>query len=177
MVEERSRPKFNRPKKQNPRTKLNSSNKVQNPTFKKKGNFFFCGKPGHHAPQCHNRKRLEKVKPKVNLVEAKVIATVISFKMSMVTNMKDWIVDSEATRHIYGNRSAFASYTMVKEGEEQVFMGDSRSSQVISKGKVLLKLAFRKVLALNDVLHVPVIRWNLVSVSLLGKAGVNIMFV
>ena len=36
VVEERLRPKFNRPKRQNPRTKPNSSNKVQNPTFKKK---------------------------------------------------------------------------------------------------------------------------------------------
>ena len=94
----------------------------------------------------------------------------------MVTDMKDWIVDFGATRHICGNRSAFTSYTTVKEGEDQVFMGDSRSSPVISKGKVLLKLTFRKVLALSDVLHVPDIRWNLVSVSLVGKSAVNIMF-
>ena len=93
----------------------------------------------------------------------------------MVTNMKDWIVDSGATRHICGNRSAFTSYTTVKEGEEQVFMGDLRSSLVIGKGKVLLKLTSGKVLALNDVLHVLDIRWNLVSMSLLGKAGVKIM--
>ena len=50
VVEERSRPKFNRPKRQNPRTKPNLSNKVQNPTFKKRGNYFVYGKLGHHAP-------------------------------------------------------------------------------------------------------------------------------
>ena len=94
----------------------------------------------------------------------------------MVTNMKDCVVDSRATRHICGNRSTFSSYTTVKEGEEQVFMGDSRSSPVISKGKVLLKLTSEKVLALSDVLHVLDIRWNLVSVSLIGKTGVKIMF-
>lgn len=86
------------------------------------------------------------------------------------------MVDSRATRHICGNRSAFTSYTTVKEGNEQVFMGDSRSTPVIGKGKVLFKLTFEKVLALNDVLHVPDIRWNLVSVSLLGKIGVRILF-
>ena len=90
--------------------------------------------------------------------------------------MKDWVVDFGATRHIYGNRSAFTSYTSVKEGEKQVFLGDSRSTPVIVKGKVLLKLTSGKVLALYDVLHVPDIRWNLVSVSLLGKAGVRILF-
>ena len=66
----------------------------------------------------------------------------------MVTNMKDWVVDSRATRHICGNRSAFTSYTTVKEGDEQVFMGDSRSTLVIRKRKVLLKLIdyYQKVL-------------------------------
>ena len=67
--------------------------------------------------------------------------------MSMVTNIKDWVVDSGATMHIYGNKSAFTSYTTVKEGDEQVFMGDSRSTLVIGKGKVLLK---QIVLTKND---------------------------
>ena len=90
--------------------------------------------------------------------------------------MKDWVVDSRATKHIYGNKSQFASYTTIKKGDEQVFMGNSRSTPVIGKGKVLLKLTSRKVLALNDVLHVSDIRWNLVSVSLLRKAEVRILF-
>ena len=86
------------------------------------------------------------------------------------------MVDSRATRHICGNKSAFTSYTTLKEGDEQVFMGDSRSTPVIGKGKVLLKQTFGTVLVLNDVFHVPDIRWNLVLVSLLGKAGVRILF-
>ena len=72
----------------------------------------------------------------------------------MATNMKDWVVDSGATRHICGNRSAFTSYTTLKEGEEQVVIGDFRSTPMIGKGKVLLKLTSGKVLALSDVLHV-----------------------
>ena len=80
---------------------------------------------------------------------------------------KDWVVDLGATRHISGNRSAFTFYTPVREGEEQVFMGDSRPSPMIGKGKVILKLTSRKVHSLTNVLHVPDIRWNLVSVSLL----------
>ena len=47
---------------------------------------------------------------------------------------------------------------------------------MIGKGKVLLNLTSGKVLALNDVLHMPDIRWNLVSVSLLEKVGIKIMF-
>ena len=80
------------------------------------------------------------------------------------------------TRHICGNRSAFTSYSMMNKGEEKVFIGDSRSSSMIGKGKFLLKLTFGKVFALGDVLYVPDIRWNLVSMSLLRKVRVRIMF-
>ena len=86
------------------------------------------------------------------------------------------MVDSRAKRHIYGNRTAFTSYTMVKKGGKQVSMGDSKSSPTIGKGKVLLKLTSRKVLALSNVLRMPDIHWNLVSVSLLWKVGVMILF-
>ncbi|KAL6331303.1 hypothetical protein AAG906_009731 [Vitis piasezkii] len=122
------------------------------------------------------RKRTEKTSSKANLVETKVITIVISSEVSMVTNMKEWVVDYEVTRHICGNRSAFTSYTTVKEEDEQVFIGDSRSTLMIGKGKFLLKLTSGKVLALCDVLHVLDIRWNMVLVSLLGKAGVRILF-
>ena len=46
-----------------------------------------------------------------------------------------------------------------------MFMDDSRSSPVIGKGKVLLKLTSGKVLTLNDVPHASDIHWNLVSMS------------
>ena len=101
---------------------------------------------------------------------------VVSSEVSLVTNMKDWVVDFGTTRHVCGNKSASTSYTIVKEGDEQVFMSDYRSTPVIGKGKVLLKITSRKVLALNDVLQVLDISWNLVSVSLLGKARVRILF-
>ena len=64
----------------------------------------------------------------------------------------------------------------MKEEEKQVFMGDSRSFTLIGKGKVLLELTSRKVLSLSDVLHVPYIRWNIISLSLLGKEEVRVMF-
>ena len=111
-----------------------------------------------------------------NVAKIEVIIAIISFEVSMVTNLKDLVVDSRATRHICGNRNAFTSYIAIKEWEKQVFIGDSKSSPLIGKWKVFLKLTLGQVLALNDVLHVLDIHWNLVSVSLLGKTGVRILF-
>ncbi|XP_015160424.1 uncharacterized protein [Solanum tuberosum] len=128
---------------------------------------------GHHAVQCRNRagKNDNPAKPRVNLVEADDIIVAIISQANLVANLSDWVIDSGATRHICANKTDFMSYTQVNEGEEVVYLGDSSTTQVLGKGKVLFKLTFEKTLALTEVLHVPSIRTNLVSVGLLGKVG------
>ena len=159
----------------------NSKNKpkISNPhAFKKRGTCFVCGKPGHHAPQCRKRVKIGNRgnPPKANLVEGDdIIAAVIS-QSNMVTNSKNWVVDSGAIRYICANKDAFTSYTPVGDDEKVVYLGDSHTVQVLGKGKVMLKLTSGKTLALNIVLHVPNIRANLVSVALLGKVGVKVSF-
>ena len=68
------------------------------------------------------------------------------------------------------------TYTKVEEGEESAHLGDSRTTQVLGKGKILLKLTSGKTLALNEMLHIPNIRTNLISIALLGKVGVKVSF-
>jgi hypothetical protein len=85
------------------------------------------------------------------------------------------VLDTEATRHICTNRNLFLEYEEVNDGEN-VFLGDARIAKVVGKGKVILKLTSRKTLALNTVLHVPNMRRNLVSGSLLNKAGLKLVF-
>ena len=62
------------------------------------------------------------------------------------------------------------------EGTEFVYVGDNRSVLVNGKGKVLLKLTFGKTISLNNVFHVPHFQHNLISVHLLGKDGVKVLF-
>jgi len=54
--------------------------------------------------------------------------------------------------------------------------GWRRTTPILGKGNVLLKPTSGKTLALNDVLHVPSIRVNLISVALLSKVGVKVSF-
>ena len=86
------------------------------------------------------------------------------------------MVESGAIRHICVNRDAFTSYTLVRDDKKVVYLGDSNTAQVLGKDKVMLQLTSGKTLALSDVLHVPNIRKNLVSVALLGKVGVKVSF-
>ncbi|KAI5582284.1 hypothetical protein BDE02_07G075200 [Populus trichocarpa] len=94
----------------------------------------------------------------------------------MVTNEKKWVVNSSATRHICENKKFFSTYTSFNDEEEVVYLEDSRIANVLGKGKVLLKLTLSKTLALNEMMHVPNIRANLVSMALLGKFRIKVLF-
>ena len=84
-------------------------------------------------------------------------------------------MDTGATRHICSDKKMFSSYEAINDGE-QLFMGNSSTSKVEGKRKVILKMTYGKELTLNDVLHVPEIRKNLVSGSLLSKKGFRLDF-
>ena len=86
------------------------------------------------------------------------------------------MVDFRATRHICANRNALPSDIDVGEGKEIIFVSNSKRVAVISKGIVNLKLNLREIFSLKDVLYVPGICYNLIFVSILGKAGVKIIF-
>ena len=62
------------------------------------------------------------------------------------------------------------------EGTEYVYVRDNRFVLVSGKGKVFLKLTSSKTLSLNNVLHVPHFRHNLISVHLLGKTDIKVLF-
>ena len=96
-------------------------------------------------------------------------------EVNLVGNTKEWWVDTGATRHICSDKKMISSYETINDGE-QLFMGNSSTSKVEGKGKVILKMTSGKELTLDDVLHVPEIRKNLVSGSLLSKKGFSLVF-
>ena len=128
----------------------------------------------------NSKKGNNPTKPNVNLVNGdgsstddEVIAAVVS-QVLLVSDVKKWLVDSGATKHICANKEMFTSF---EEGEDRIYLAaHSQTAKVLGKGKVVLKLTSGKTLALNDVLYVPEIRANLISVSLLGKTGVKVSF-
>ena len=101
--------------------------------------------------------------------------SVVVSKVNLVGNTKEWWVDTEATRHICLDKKMLSSYEAINDGE-QLFMGNSSTSKVEGKGKVILNVTSGKELTLNDFLHVPKIQKNLVSISLLSKKGFRLVF-
>ena len=109
-------------------------------------------------------------------MQTKEIIAAVVCEAHLVTKVKGWVVDLACTRHISAFKEEFSSCTPMTEGTECVYVGDNRSMLMSGKGKILLKLTSSKTLSLNNVLHVPHFQHNLISVHLLGKADIKVLF-
>ncbi|RVW65281.1 Retrovirus-related Pol polyprotein from transposon TNT 1-94 [Vitis vinifera] len=103
-----------------------------------------------------------------------MISALVLFEANMVDSPNEWWVDTGVTRHVYGERNIFSTYVPVNG--RNLIMRNFATSRVVEIGKVVLKMTSEKELVLTDVLHVPDIRKNLVSGSMLSKNGFKLVF-
>ncbi|PKI41773.1 hypothetical protein CRG98_037836 [Punica granatum] len=119
---------------------------------------------------------------KANVVEdmdfvAMVTGGIKSLEIDMITELNiamtdksyNWWLDSGVTVHVCNDRQQFKSYEPVANRE--VHMGNHQSVKVLDQGTVELNFTSGKKLTLINVLHVPYIRKNLLSTSLLCNKG------
>ncbi|KAK9688757.1 hypothetical protein RND81_09G009000 [Saponaria officinalis] len=162
-------------KNQGPSTKINGPGKHTKPVpkiQKPAGTLvcYVCGKSGHKAYQCTQKKTVE-----ANVAETDDIIAVVIVEANLMGNVAEWILDTGASRNFCADKGLFAEFEEVADGE-CVYMGNSSSAMITGKGKIFRKLTSGKTLALNNVLYVPSLRRNLVSGALLNKAGMKLVF-
>nr|GEY64005.1 hypothetical protein [Tanacetum cinerariifolium] len=132
---------------------------------------------GHKAYQSKDRKDQQipnqrLVAPQANLVEDEIIVAVV-VKTNLVEDKSSWIMKSGASRQLCNNKRLFHQFEEVTDGG-QVYIGNNGTARVVGNGKVFLKFTSGKILALNNVLYVPSLRRNMVSGSLLVRAGLKV---
>uniref|UniRef100_A0A2N9I1Q4 Uncharacterized protein n=1 Tax=Fagus sylvatica TaxID=28930 RepID=A0A2N9I1Q4_FAGSY len=145
---------------------------------------FHYGKKGHYIRECRFLKNQMKEK-ELNTSEANVVdeivAMVSEMQIGMITevhmanaaeNSSEWWYDFGATIHVYNNKMMFKEYVEADNGLE-VLMGNHNTAKVLGTGTMELILSSGKKLKLTNVYHVPNIKKNLVSASLLSKNGVK----
>ena len=111
-----------------------------------------------------------------------MVALVVHEKALGSANKKTagWIIDSGATCHMCNDVNAFTGCVTLKQPQE-ISLGDGHIVKATGKGTVLLKIAISQnqiqKCELKDVLFVPELSYNLLSVSKLTKAGKIMKFV
>lgn len=157
---------------------------------------YFCRKPGHIKRECEEyAKHRDQARPvrgkkstrmgafKVTITPAddqndpedESTGLVVQHALVGGSDTRDqWILDSGATCHMCNDKSMF--YTLqALPGSVKVTLGDGRSLQAVGRGSVTLnmKLSHNKAetCTLHDVLLVPDLAFNLLSITSASKRG------
>ena len=171
--------------------KPKGKNGVQHNTdFKKKGKktfkknkkdegCFTCGSVEHWANKCPNKyKKSGQDSKSVNMIvgnnENGASGYGNLFTVFSVFQPNDWWVDTGAGVHVCADISLFTSYQVTGHGS--VLMGNGASASVHGVGTVDLKFTSGRIVQLKNVQHVPAIKKNLVSGSLLCREGFKLVF-
>ena len=96
-------------------------------------------------------------------------------EVNILEDANDWWIDSGATRHVCNDKSFFNTYESVDDGTI-LYMGNSSIATIKGKGTMDLEFTFGKIVSLTNVCHVPEVRKNLASGSLLNKHGFKLVF-
>jgi hypothetical protein len=82
-----------------------------------------------------------------------------------------WIMDSDCSQHVTGNKKWFSSHSPLSQ-KESVTFGDCKKGKVLGTGVIMINDHF----TLNDVALVDRLRYNLLSVSQLVDADLDVLF-
>jgi hypothetical protein len=138
---------------------------------------FACHKFGHYAGQCPNKKK----KQTTASAEVEEFSTKFDKEFSLIaclssrtTTPDTWYIDSGASCHMTAFHEHWTDLTQC--GDVEVVLGDDREVKVAGCGTVSFQRESLPPMTLTEVLYVPGLKKNLVSVSTIEKKGYEVLF-
>ena len=87
-----------------------------------------------------------------------------------------WMIDSGSSKHMIGFKESLSCLEQ-KESPHKVMLGDDSQYPIKGLGEASYKLDSEKPMKMKDVLYVPGLKKNLLSISSLDKKGFKVAFV
>jgi hypothetical protein len=148
---------------------------------------FACQKPCHYASSCPNKKKVKKEAEVTasaatdefaeKFEEFSLMACLASNGCLVCADINAWFVDSGASRHMIGMRFIFLSFSEI---DSDCYVGCGASTRHVLAvswvGCVKFQLESRGFLELAEVLFVPELPVNLLSISALDVDGCGVVF-
>jgi len=136
------------------------------------GKCYNCDKIGHRSRDCRSKKKSDKAANSDNVL------TAIACNAELARKSESWCLDSGATSHMCNDKQKFE--VIDKDEQSRVYTAAEHYVKSIGKGNASLNLKINqrenKIIKLENVLYVPELRNNLLSVSTITKRGYDVIF-
>ena len=139
---------------------------------------FHCHEHGHFATNCPHKKNNKKA-ARSAAGEALVLKFELDFSLNtcLVSRYMGsvWYLDSGVSFHMTGDKELFSDLEE-KDLQMHIEMGDDGRYSATSIGTITFEREFGNTFLLKDVMHVPGLKKNLVSVAMLEDRGYDVVF-
>ena len=138
---------------------------------------------GHYVVTCPEKKNKDRGKNVAASTEIDSFASqferefsfIASLSFTVVSSSIVWFVDSGASRHMTVAREQFTQFSE-EELNLEVELGDNRIVKVVGVGIVSFQRKSLPPLKVREVLYVPGLKKNLISVSTVEDQGYEVTF-
>lgn len=142
---------------------------------------FYYRKLGHISRECRKKKNHEEQqKQKTHAGHLANDNHVQNFRLFMADHDENvdadiWYVDSGASTHMTGNKHWLEDFKEINEGA-QIYLGDDRSHQIKGCGKVFVILPNGNIKQIHNVMYVPSVTKNSISISMIIDEDLKVEF-
>jgi hypothetical protein len=139
---------------------------------------FHCHECGHLATNCPQNKKNKKV---VGAATSEALVSQFELDFALITCMASsasgsmWHLDSDASFHMMGDRESFIDLEE-KDIRIHIEMSDDGKYSEIGIGTITFQRESGKPFQLKNFMHVPGLKKNLVSVTMLEDKGYDVVF-